>query len=76
VSYTIQSAAAKGAIEAVVQLPPQVSARKVVLRLRHPDGKPIRSVTVQGKPYTDFDPKKETITFTPVGEMITVRAEY
>jgi hypothetical protein len=76
VSYTINSAVAKGQIEATVQLPPKCTAKKIVLRLRHPDGKPIQSVTVQGKPHTDFDPKKETITFTPADEKIIVRAQY
>jgi hypothetical protein len=52
------------------------TAKKVVLRLRHPDGKPMQSVTVQGKPHTDFDPKKETVTFEPSGEAVTVQAAY
>ena len=76
VGYTITSRAANGEIEAVVQLPEKCTATKVVLRLRHPDGKPIRSVTVQGKPHKDFDPKKETITLEPSGQSITIRAEY
>jgi hypothetical protein len=76
VGYTITSAAAKGWIEAVVQLPAECTARKIVLRLRHPDGKPIQSVIVQGKPHKDFDLKKETITFEPSGQSVTIRAEY
>jgi hypothetical protein len=76
VGYTITSQAAKGQIEAVVKLPEKCVAKKVVLRLRHPDGKPMRSVTVQGKPHSDFDPKKETITFEPSGQSVTIRAEY
>ncbi len=76
VSYTINSAAAKGQIEAVVELPAKCSAKKIVLRLRHPEGKPMKSVTVQGKPHADFDPKKETITLEPADGKITVRAQY
>jgi len=76
VSYTITSNVAKGEIDAVVQLPDKYTAKKVVLRLRHPDGKPIQSVTVQDKPYADFDPRKETITLAPAGGTITVRAKY
>jgi hypothetical protein len=76
VSYTITSKVADGAIEAVVELPKDCTAKKIVLRLRHPDGKPIRSVTVQGQPSTDFDAKKETISFAPAGESVTIRAEY
>ncbi|MBN2577817.1 MAG: NPCBM/NEW2 domain-containing protein [Pirellulales bacterium] len=76
VGYTITSAAADGHIDAVVQLPPQCPAQKIVLRLRHPEGKPIRSVTLDGKPYTNFDPKTETITWTPQEGTVTIRANY
>jgi hypothetical protein len=76
VNYTINSAAAKGYIEVVVELPPHISAQKIVLRLRHPEGKRMRAVTVQGKPHTDFDSQEETVTFTPTGETIAVRVEY
>jgi hypothetical protein len=76
VGYTITSAAAKGYIEATVQLPPQCPAKKIVLRLRHPEGKPIRSVTLDDKPYTNFDPKAETITWTPQGDRVMIRAYY
>jgi hypothetical protein len=76
VGYRITSHVAKGEIEAAVQLSEKCSAKKIVLRLRHPDGKPMRSVTVDGQPYKDFDPKKETVTFAPSGESVTIRAEY
>jgi len=76
VSYTITSKLAQGEIEAVVELPKPCTAKRIVLRLRHPDGKPIRSVTVQGKPHADFDPGREIVTLAPAGETITVRAKY
>jgi hypothetical protein len=76
VGFTIESAVAKGQIEAVVHLPPKCAAKKIVIRLRHPDGKPMKSVTVQGKPHKDFDPQKETVTFAPDGETVTVQAQY
>jgi hypothetical protein len=76
VGYTITSHVAKGQIDAVIHLSDKCPAKKVVLRLRHPEGKPIQSVTVQGKPHSDFDPQKETITLAPAGETIAVRAEY
>jgi hypothetical protein len=44
--------------------------------VRHPDGKPIRSVTVNGKPHQDFDPQRESITLAPSREQITVRVDY
>ena len=76
VGYTIASKVAQGEIDAVVQLPNGCTAKKVVLRLRHPDGKPIQSVVGQGKPHSDFDPSKETVTLEPAGETITVQAKY
>jgi hypothetical protein len=76
VGYTITSKVAKGEIEAVVQLPEKCTAEKVVLRLRHPDGKRMQSVTVQGKPHEDFYPPKETITLPPTGGTMTIRAKY
>lgn len=76
VGYGLTSAAADGEIDAVVHLPPHCAARWVVLRLRHPDGKPIQSVTLQGKPYNDFDASQETIAFTPAEETATIRARF
>jgi hypothetical protein len=76
VGYKIESKATQGEIDAVVELPNPCSAKQIVLRLRHPDGKPIQSVTVQGKPHTNFDPQKETITLAPTDRPITVIAKY
>jgi hypothetical protein len=48
-----------------------------VLRLRHPEGRPIRSVTINGKPTRSFDPVDGTIAFKPQRSgPITVKAEY
>ena len=76
VGYTIASHVVKGEIEAVVQIAREMHRQEVVLRLRHPEGKPMQSVTVQGQPHKDFDAKKETITFEPSGGNVTIRAEY
>jgi hypothetical protein len=76
VGFTIVSNAAKGEIEAVVRLPENCTAKNIVLRLRHPEGKPIRSVVVQGKPTTNFDPRKETVTLAPESGEIKIRAAY
>ncbi len=76
VSYTITSSIAAGRIDAVVQLPENCSAGKIVLRLRHPDGKPMQSVTIQGQSHPDFNPQNETITFAPVEPTLTICAKY
>jgi hypothetical protein len=77
VSYTIRSSAARGRMEAEIEMPAQFTARKVVLRLRHPEGNRMRAVTVQGKPHGDFDPQKEIIMIEPNGsKTIKVQAEF
>ena len=76
VGYTITSATNAGHIDAVIQPPVRTAPRRIVLRLRHPDGKPMRAVTVDGKPHRDFDPKQETVTLKPSRKPITVRATY
>ncbi|MCX6375748.1 MAG: hypothetical protein NTU88_06905, partial [Armatimonadetes bacterium] len=62
VSYRTTSHVAAGFIEMTIEPPKRNPPRELVLRLRHPEGKPIRSVTMNGSPHTDFDPAKETIT--------------
>jgi len=77
VSYRVQSSAAAGAIEAVIEPPRDNQPSRLVLRLRHPEGKPIRNVTVNGRRHRDFDPLREAITLLPSAEgKITVRAAY
>jgi hypothetical protein len=76
VSYTIHSSAAHRRINAEIDLPDGFSGRRIVLRLRHPDGKRIHSVWVQGKPWTLFDAKNETVILRPRSKRIRVSAEY
>jgi hypothetical protein len=77
VSYRLTSHARDGAIEARIEPPARSAPKAIVLRLRHPDGKTLRAVTVNGKAHADFDPKKETVRVIPdVTTPITVRASY
>ena len=74
--YLIESAVDNGMIEAVVDPPAANPPSKIVVRLRHPDKKPIKSVTVNGKPHTDFDPQAETVSLKPGSKQITLRVAY
>ena len=77
VSYQIQSHANESYIEAAIHLPTRQAPADLVLRLRHPEGKLMRAVTVNGQPHTDFDPREETIRIVPDGAApIVVRASY
>lgn len=76
VSYKITSAVADGHIDAEIQPPTRGTPKQIVIRLRHPDGKPMKSVTVNGQSHQDFDPVKEIVKLAPTTEKITVRADY
>ncbi|MCL5099089.1 MAG: hypothetical protein M1608_16450, partial [Candidatus Omnitrophica bacterium] len=76
VSYRITSHAAQGYLEAQVSPPSRQAPKYIVIRLRHPDGKPIKSVTVNGKPHTDYDPVGETVRIEPAQGGIVVEAKF
>jgi hypothetical protein len=60
-SYRIVSEVADGQILAEITPPRRNPPAQLVLRLRHPKKSPVKAVTVNGSPHTDFDPAKETI---------------
>jgi hypothetical protein len=60
-SYQIRSHASSGRIEATFQLENDQPETTVLLRLRHPEGKHLRSVTINGAAWHDFDVQKEWI---------------
>jgi hypothetical protein len=76
VSYRIKSSVKSGYIEAVIDPPTRTSPKMIVIRLRHPEGKRMKSVTVNGRRYADFDPVKECVRLKPTGATMTVRARY
>ena len=74
--YAIHSSVTQGVIAATVHSPVRTRPEKIVLRLRHPEAKPMRKVFVNDQPYERFDPARETITLSASAEPIQVRAEY
>ncbi|MCX7598917.1 MAG: hypothetical protein N2512_08640, partial [Armatimonadetes bacterium] len=76
VSYHIRSGVAHGYIEARVEPPSRATPGAIVLRLRHPDGKPMRSVTVNGAAWEDFDPQREIVRLPADRGTLEVRAVY
>jgi len=58
-SMKIDSQAASNRLLAQIDMPDQRHPRVLLVRLRHPAGKPIKSVIVNGRDWTDFDVKKE-----------------
>ena len=75
-SYSIVSSAAAGHIDATVEPPTRETPKRLVIRIRHPEGKPMRAVTVNGKPHQDFDAAKECVGLPPGKERLTVRVDY
>jgi hypothetical protein len=71
VGYSIASHVKEGNISASVELPTSFPA-VTKLRLRAPGDARIKSVTLNGKPWTQFDAARETITI-PAGTSGTVR---
>jgi len=76
VSYSIRSSIAAAAINAKVTLPLDKHPTKIVLRLRHPQALPIKSVSIQGKPWSNFDSKKEWIVLPTGVPAIEFTAHY
>jgi hypothetical protein len=76
-SFTIESFADQGRISAIVHPPSRPTPKLLLIRLRHPAARPIRSVTVNGKDWSDFDPAKEWVRIpNPAGERYEVVARY
>jgi hypothetical protein len=63
-------------IEVTIDPPQRTPPAAIVLRLRHPDRTPIRTVTVDGKESTTFDAEDGTIRIEPSKARITLRADY
>jgi hypothetical protein len=75
-AYKIVSDVDNGRITATVELPSRKPPREVTLRFRHPKSAPIKSVTVNGNNWTDFDPAKEFIRLQGLTGTVAVRATY
>ncbi|MCL5096917.1 MAG: hypothetical protein M1608_05205 [Candidatus Omnitrophica bacterium] len=76
VTYEIVSDTAHGRITANIQMPERRPPQIVLLRFRHPAAAPIKSVTVNGKQWLDFDPIKEVIRLHDVKETVRLEARY
>ena len=74
--YEIVSDVDNGKITAAVELPSRKPAKAVLLRLRRPQATPIRSVTVNGKPWSEFNKDKELIKLEGLTGKVIVVADY
>lgn len=75
-AYEIVSDVDNGKIAATVELPTRTAPKNVTVRFRHPKAMPIKSVMVNGKSWSDFDPAKETIRLHDLQGTAKIEAMY
>ncbi len=76
VSLHVQSEVAAGRIVVDLTPPQRQTPRVLKLRLRHPQSRHLRSVTVNGNPMSTFDPDGEWITLDAANHKYHIVAEY
>lgn len=76
VTFEIVSHIGNGYIEASIEPPTRNPPQHVVIRIRHPEGKPMKSVTINGKPHADFNPATETIRLAPDTHSMKLKVDY
>jgi len=72
----IVSDVAHGKITATLEVPSRRAPKTVALRLRHPQAAPLTSVTVNGKPWSKFDDKKEAVELEGLTGTVIVVGNY
>ena len=76
-TMTVASHAAKGYIVAEIAVPQRRPPKTLLVRFRHPDGKPMRSVTVNGEEWREFEPAQEWVIISnPKTDRYTIKVEY
>jgi hypothetical protein len=75
-SLTIESHSDQGYIDAVVDVPAVFRGKGIELRLRHPEGKAIVRVEMDGQPWTRFDPRRDRISVPTTAGNKRVRAYF
>jgi hypothetical protein len=77
ISFVEESHAASGTLTARIDVPKRHAPKRLIVRFRHPDAKPIRSVTVNGKDWSGFDVQKEWVVIeNPAGERCEIVTRY
>jgi len=76
VAYRITSQAARGRILADIEPPVRQPPAVISVRLRHPEGRRMRRVTVNGRRHRDFDPVREVVHIVARPGPLRVIAEF
>jgi len=75
-SYRIESRASAGHIQVSLSPPRRNPPEEIRFRLRHPDGLPMKAVTVNGRPHRDFDAEGEFVRLTKFDDQMEIAARY
>lgn len=75
-AYEIVSDVDHGKITATIQMPGRNPPTSVFVRFRHPKAAPMKSVTVNGQAWKDFDPAKEVVPLHDVSGTVKVDVGY
>ena len=75
-SYKVVSEVKNGKISMELEPPVRNKPEVIKVRFRHPEGKPIKKVLVNGKDWSDFYPEKEMINLGIVHDNVQVVAFY
>ena len=74
---TLESRVAAGEIRADIRMPSVVPPTSLLVRLRHPDRARMKSVTVNGQPWTDFQADAEWVRIpSPRAERYEIVVRY
>jgi hypothetical protein len=77
ISLSVESQIASGKIAATIRMPERRRPDTLLLRLRHPQEKQIRSVAVNAQNWPDFDKQKEWVRIQkPTQSTYRIEAEY
>jgi hypothetical protein len=76
-SMTVESRAANGTIRASLDMPQRCRPRELIVRLRHPTGKRMTAVKVNGADWPHFEPEKEWLRIvSPDQSRYEIEASY
>ncbi len=75
-AYEIVSDVDKRKITATVEIPSRNPPRSIFVRFRHPGAAPIRSVMVNGQPWTGIHPDKEIVELMGLTGTVVIVASY
>ena len=77
VNFTLESRTASDEISALIDLELRTLPSALFVRLRHPHSQPMKTVSVNGKKWTDFDAAKEWVRISgPTKDLYKVVARY